>query len=363
MADKSSTPIQDSDTDAFHILPLSIVPVQTPALRRARLIKNVRLATVLELFHGEDTGSGQIAISDLDAAFSWPTDRPNGDRDLMRKLASIPSYDVYSLRILLRERGIPVSDSQALQLSESMRIRLDRFMTAFTRPLIQEIYGEKDVAAGGMGDVVSLFRDPDVRKVRERLRRLAEMLEIDVPDVPRFLEDYGDIFLSLSYYRERLEELEPVISGFLDSLDSLRENYQLRANAGFLVSCQRIQATFNEMLAAIGGRFENFDRSTLSLWQDLTAERFRVVENLIKGYHTTIGGALCVLGVKMDAWARLFPDPMTGGPIRRSEFIMSEMKQGLEGIRRIENSVPMLSALEKEGRTRAQGKTVPAGSA
>ena len=252
---------------------------------------------------------------------------------------------------------------EALQLSESMRIRLDRFMTAFTRPLIQEIYGEKDVAAGGMGDVVSLFRDPDVRKVRERLRRLAEMLEIDVPDVPRFLEDYGDIFLSLSYYRERLEELEPVISGFLDSLDSLRENYQLRANAGFLVSCQRIQATFNEMLAAIGGRFENFDRSTLSLWQDLTAERFRVVENLIKGYHTTIGGALCVLGVKMDAWARLFPDPMTGGPIRRSEFIMSEMKQGLEGILRIENSVPMLSALEKEGRTRAQGKTVPAGSA
>ena len=114
MADKSSTPIQDSDTDAFHILPLSIVSVQTPALRRARLIKNVRLATVLELFHGEDTGSGQIAISDLDAAFSWPTDRPNGDRDLMRKLASIPSYDVYSLRILLRERGIPVSDSQAL---------------------------------------------------------------------------------------------------------------------------------------------------------------------------------------------------------------------------------------------------------
>lgn len=69
----------------------------------------------------------------------------------------------------------------------------------------------------------------------------------------------------------------------------------------------------NGVLAAISGRFENFERSTANMWGDLSAARSRQVENLIKGYHTTIGGVLCALSVKMNAWQRLFPRPDAGG--------------------------------------------------
>jgi len=47
----------------------------------------------------------------------------------------------------------------------------------------------------------------------------------------------------------------------------------------------------------------------------------------------------------MEAWARLFPTPSSGGPSKRAEFIMSEMKQGMENIQVIEDSAPMLSGL------------------
>ncbi|MBE0531563.1 MAG: hypothetical protein IH626_12170, partial [Rhodospirillales bacterium] len=46
------------------------------------------------------------------------------------------------------------------------------------------------------------------------------------------------------------------------------------------------------------------------------------------------------------AWARLFPAKDVGGPVRRAEFIMSELKQGIENIQKIEDSAPMLSQLD-----------------
>jgi hypothetical protein len=57
--------ISDNDRDSLHILPLNILPLDTPSLNRAKLIKNVRLDSVIEMFTDEDTGSGQIDIEDL----------------------------------------------------------------------------------------------------------------------------------------------------------------------------------------------------------------------------------------------------------------------------------------------------------
>ena len=44
------------------------------------------------------------------------------------------------------------------------------------------------------------------------------------------------------------------------------------------------------------------------MWRDLTAERFRKIEALISRYHTSIGGVLCALSVKMSAWTSQFPN-------------------------------------------------------
>ena len=67
-------------------------------------------------------------------------------------------------------------------------------------------------------------------------------------------------------------------------------------------TCKMMSETINGLMVAITGRFENFDLSTKDMWNNISAERFRAVEKIIRSYHTTIGGVLCALSVKMNAW-------------------------------------------------------------
>ena len=337
--------LSDEDRDSLHVLPLSVLPFETSALRRARLIKNVRLKSVVELFSDKDTGSGQIDIEDIPNEFGWNMSDPPADMTMLRKVGNLPSYDVYSLRISLRELDIKVNDVDALRLSDSMNSELTAYMTDFTRPLIKEIYGGDDVTIDSFEDVIKLFRDPDMKKALEKIRVMSAKLNIKPEEIPRFMEDYGDIFLSLSYYRRCLDSIEPIITEFLEAMDEMRDNYQFKTDQNLRQTMDMMESTINELMAAITGRFENFERGTKHMWDNISAERFRKVEQLIKGYHTTIGGVLCSLSVKMEAWANLFPTPSVGGPGKRAEFMMSEMKQGMDNIQKIEDSAPMLSAL------------------
>jgi len=300
----------------------------------------------VELFVDEDAGSGQLEVEDLINEFGWSPSEPPDDLIMMRKLAMLPSYDVYSLRISLRQQGVEVEDNTALKLSKAKTDELSEYMTDFTRPLIMQIYGDGEVEVQNFADVIKLFRDPDVKKAIGKIQLMSQKLGINPEDIPKFMEDYGDIFLSLSYYRECLDAIEPIITEFLDGMNELRSNYQFKTDQNLMRTISLIESTINERMAAITGRFENFERGTKYMWDNVSAERFHKVEKLISGYHTTIGGVLCALSVKMEAWARLFPNKDAGGPGRRVEFIMSEMKQGIENIVTVDDAGPMLAALE-----------------
>jgi len=345
--DRELTPIEESDMDSLFVLPLYVIPFATPALRKARMIKNAHLRSVVELFSDVSTGSGQVTIEDLPKQMNWPdTGGVHPDHAIARQLAMLHSYDIFSLRIMLRRLKIPLAEQAELQLSPEKNQELTTYMTQFTRPLISQIYGgEEDVKVERFEDMLKLFRDPDVKRARQRLTQMSQALGIEVMEVPRFLEDYGDIFLSLSYYRQCLDQLTPLLEGFIDSMYEIRKNYQMRKDQNLLRACDMIETTINELTAAITGRFENFDRSTKSMWENISAERFQRVKELIQAYHVTIGGVLCGLTVKMNAWARLFPRATAGGPVKRSEFIMTDIRQGLENITRIEDSAPMLASL------------------
>jgi hypothetical protein len=346
MNDVINETIRDIDRDSLYILPLSMIPLQTPALRRARMIKNVRLDSVVELFTDARSGSGQIDIEDLPHEFNWREAPVHPDLIVLRKLSGLPSFDVYSLRILLRQHNIPVNDFEALRLSKSKNKELTSYMAAFTRPLIANVYGDADLAIQSFDDIVGLFRSPDVRKALEKLRMMAAKLEIGVEDVPKFLEDYGDIFLSLSYYRQCLDQIEPLVSGFIEWIEELRASWPAQRDANLSATCRSIHETMNATMLAITGRFESFDRGTQDFWENVSADRFRKVEALITSFHTTIGGILCALTVKMEAWARTFAHKKAGGPGKRAEFIMTAMRQGMEKIQHIENSAPALAQLQ-----------------
>ena len=338
--------ISDVDRDAMHIMPLAMLPLQTPSLQRARMIKNARLNSVVELFTDSETGSGQIEVRDLPAEFNWPVDQDVEDFRICKAVATLPSYDVYSLRLSLRQIGIEVNDHDALRLSDAKNKELTKFMTGFTRPLIHEIYG-KDGTSGieSFEDVIALFRSPDVKQAMERLKQMADKLDIRPDQVPAFLEDYADIFLSLGYFRQCLDSIEPIISEFLEALRELRESFQFREDRGVHETTELFEAIVLEAMAGVTGRFEAFDRASENLWTDISAERFRKVERLISSFHATNGGVLCSLTVKMTAWRNQFPNRNAGSPAKRVEFIQSELRQGLDKIRAIEKNAPKLSQL------------------
>ncbi len=328
----------ENERDALHILPLEILPLQTNGLKRARLIKNARLESVVELFKDKAAGSGQLTIGDLPQEFDWKDGEANPDMIVLRKVSELQSYDVYSLRVALRQHGIVVNDYEALQLSPEMNKQLTSYMTEFTRPLIQQIYGsEKTAEIETFEDVIALFRDPDVKRALENLKLMAETLGIKPDEVPHFIEDYGDIFLSLSYYRRCLDSIQPIVTNFLDSLTDIRGTYSMKNDTSLQNTVDLAERTVNELTLLVSTRFESFEAGSKKLWENLSAESFRSLKKLIESYHVSLGGVLCALCVKMDAWHRLFPARGSGGPQRRAEFIMTEMRQGLDRMRQFAN--------------------------
>jgi hypothetical protein len=342
-ANMEAATLQDEDRDALHILPIAILPVSSAALRRARMVKNPRLDSMVELFNMAE-GSGQATVEGM-ANVLGIADRNHPDLVLLRKVAQLPSFDVYSLRILLRASEISVLDKSALKLSEQKIESLSAYMSTFTKPLVAEIFGD-DAQVGGFTDIVGLMRNCPADTIRERLGRMSEKLGIEISAIPNFLEDYADIFMSLSYYRQCLDQILPPIQSFLDCTHDIRSNHQLKQDTNLMATLDFIEQTINTMTANVTGQLESFERATGSMWSDLTAERFRRIETSIKGLHVSIGGVLCALSVKMNAWMRLFPSPAASGPMRRAEFIMSDMRQGIDRIRAATDTAPMLSQIQ-----------------
>ena len=336
--------ISDSDRDALHILPLATLPIVNPVLRRARLVKNGHLDSAVEVFNAPGCGSGQFAVTEISKILGLQRAPPDPDVELLQRAALLPSYDVYSLRILLRANNIAITDNSILNLSPAKIESLSAYMASFTRPLIVEVFGD-DTNVEQFHDILSLFRDTSAQTVRARLAMMGKRLGIPVSGIPKFLEDYADIFMSLSYYKQCLDQLLPQVQEFMISLSDIRGNRQLRIDKNLMQAVDFTEQTINGSLANITGRLESFDKSTADMWQNLSAERFSKIEQLIVSYHTVIGGVLCSLSVKMNAWSRQFSSPGSGGPVRRAAFIMSDMRQGIERISAIEEARPMLAEL------------------
>ena len=324
-------PYLDSDRDALHILPLAMIPLATPGLAKARLIKNARLEGMVELFRGEQTGSGQILPCDLVRVFHFDESNQK-DLDLVETLAELPSYDVFSLRINLRRLEVEVDECQHLRLSQSKIESLSGHMRVFTRPLIAAIYGRTDAAEGSVKDIIGLFVEPQVPRAQQNLKHLAEKLNIQTDEIPKFLEDYGDTYLSLAYYQSCLDETLPVIKDFMSSVAQIRRDPNLRSNFNFMSALDLVQEKLMSAVGDIENVLEVYKGRTHNLWANIDSTSYRKTKAMIHGYHTEIGRALCAITVKMAAWKEKFPRKDSSGAYRRADFIMSDIKHGIESI-------------------------------
>ncbi len=317
--------IRDTDRDSLHVLPLSMIPLETAPLKRTRMIKNAHLESVVEVFDDKDTGSGQVSVDNLGQVFSHIE---SGDTKILRGLSGLHSYDVYSLRIVLRQQGVSVDDG-ALKLSQGKQRELDSFMTVFTRPLVMRIFGDID-ASCSFKEALTMFVDPDVKRTRRNLGEMASKLGVPLEELPRFLEEFGDIFLSTSYYRQALSNIDPALRDFESSMHEISDNHQCKANFTVMNTCKRFQSSIARLRTVVNSRFATFSKDSEEIWQDMDGDRFKEFKTAVQGNHTTLGGVLCALSVKMQAWTQEFPNREVGGPLKRADFIVTDMKQGME---------------------------------
>lgn len=333
----SSRKWADEERDSLHILPLSMIPLETPGLHSARLIKNVRLETVIELFQGPQTGSGQVAPRQIVSYFESYKEEVERDLGKIEKIGRAASFDVYSSRIELRRLNIDVNSVEALTLSERKKSELTSYMRVFTRPLVEHVYGSIDMQVADVSDIIAMFTTPNRDEALRNLRLMADRLDIGLTDIPRFLEEYGDIFLSLAYFRKCLDDIVPEVERFLKWMDEARTSSEVKRDLRLVRMLDEISRDLTDIITSITGRFESFDNRSKDFWRDINSETFRSIRELITSHHVTIGGVLCGLAVKMDLWKTRFARG-GGGPNRRLEFVKSEILPGLSHINKLEQS-------------------------
>jgi len=331
----------DEDKDALHILPLAIIPLQTPGMRRTRLVKNARLDTVVELFKDSRAGSGQIEIKALGDYFDTSSSTFDDDRTIVEALSLAPSFDVYSLRLTLRSHNIKVDEAEHLRLSPKMQERLTGYMRVFTRPLVQKVFGDDTKDVSSATEIFAMFRGVDRDEALRRIKAISDALGLEVDQIPGFLEDYGDIFLSLSYFKRHVEEIRATFERFKAwSDDGIRKSH-LRHNKDAMRNCDIIDAQVEEALTFTMMRFNAFDEASREFWKDLSKDRYALLRRLVTSNHHTIAGILCGLTVKMIRWQEDFPGE-SGSPNKRADWLMAEMVPGLDKIRQIQKSAPSL---------------------
>lgn len=315
--------------DTLHVLPLSYIPLQTRALRNARMIKNTTLHSVIELFAGKGTGSGQILPRDLPRAFTIEDDR---DLQIIDALAQLASYDIYSLRIELRRLKIDVEANKFLRLSPAKQAALGPLMTRYVRPLIAHVYGMDRVDVRTFADIARLFRDPDVETALANLRNLAAKLRVELDQVPRVLAEYGDAFLSLSYFEHCLEEVIPDILSMRATIEAIRHHPQTREDMNMQHACDAIDHRFALLIAETKGLTDVFHLRTQGMWDDISPASFQALQTTIQSFQADIGRNLCVAVVKSKGWSRAFPSESAGNLAARARFMLSDIRPGIDRI-------------------------------
>ena len=194
------------------------------------------------------------------------------------------------------------------------------------------IYGGGAKSVSAMNDILELFNDPDIKTARDNLTKLAKTLDIDIAHIPRFLEDYGDIYLSLAYYQYHLDQLLPMVNQFLQSLAAIRDSINMRPSGALHKTCCDLEKTFTNIASETASILDLFQVRTNDMWENLTANRFYEVRDLIETYQRRIGGMLCALTVKLNSWETAFPRYGNVNLRRQADFVMSEMGHGLDRV-------------------------------
>ena len=323
----------DADKDSVDRLPLSSIPLASGALRGAKLVKNARMETSVEIHSDPLSGSLQVSPESI-ADFMETSPR---DQAIISSLAGLQSFDVYSLRGNLKKLGVEVKDADALDLSEDMKEGLSIYSLEFTRPLVEKIFGQDRKDIKTTQGLHAILRDPDMARVKENLKIIAEKTGLQLSDIPKFIEEYSEVFLSVSYYRYSFESVGPDIDRFLFWMCEVRSRREVMSSPKTLDQCKEVEEILRFLGNSIRERLLQFQTSFEMFWADINKESFGEMRKQIEENHSSMGSVLCGLVVKMNLWKKAFPDNTVGGPSTRAKFVVTEMEPGLIKLKDLEN--------------------------
>ncbi len=322
----------NADKDALDRLPLANIPLASNTLKNAKLIKNARMETAIEIYSDPLSGSLQVAPGAI-KDFMKTTPR---DQAIIDSLAGLQSFDVYSLRSSLKKLGVEVENEDALELSEDMKEGLSIYSMEFIQPLVEKIFGEDDKDLQSVANLRKIFSDPDIEKARKNLRTMSEKTGIPLAEIPAFLEEYSDVFLSVAYYRYGFESVGPDVDRFLFWMQELRSRRDTAASPRAAMDCKAVEDTIRFLSNSIRERLAQFQYVFETFWKDINAATFRQMRQQIEENHASMGSVLCGLIVKMHLWKKEFPDNDVGGPLKRLKFVMTELEPGLDKLKNLE---------------------------
>jgi hypothetical protein len=327
----------DFEKDSLHILPLSILPLQTPGLRESRMVKNTRLDSMIEVFRDQETGSGQVEPSRLARMYDWAEGARHPDGILIAKLSLMQSFDIYSLRIQLRSLGIAVENHDHLRLSKKRREELDRYLKKFTQPMYDMFQDDDGFDVIDLDDLTGSLNPAKRAAVLKNLKRLAQKLEILLPKLPAFLADVGDVFLSLAYFRDHFDRLLPGIEGFLETVEKLKDDRLCRTNPALRDCLERVGFDLAAIRSCIAERLRGFDEHTADMWRNASEDTFRRVKILIESDHAAIGGMLCGLQILVRGYEDRFAEGNRQSQ-ELAEYVPAYVEPALNRIRLIERA-------------------------
>jgi hypothetical protein len=330
---KQSAEELNADRDAIDKLPLANIPLTSNALKGARLIKNARMETTVELHNDSLSGSLQVAPESI-GDFMQASPR---DQEIIKSLAGLHSFDVYSLRTNLKKLGVEVEDAEALELSDDMKEGLSIYSMEFVRPLVEKIFGQGREDLHTAEGLQKIFRDPDMARAKENLRIMAEKTGIPLADIPKFLEEYSDVFLSVAYYRYGFESVGPDVERFLFWMHDLRSHRDIASSPKAAAQCRQVEETMRFLANSIRERLMQFQTGFETFWNDINHASFQQMRKQIEENHASMGSVLCGMIVKMHMWKKAFPDNNVGGPSTRVKFVMTELEPGLLKLKELEH--------------------------
>lgn len=317
------------DKDSLDQLSLSAIPLTSSTLKAAKLVKNSRMETAVELYNDPISGSLQIMPEDI--ADQLATSEK--DQEIIRQLASLDSYDVFSLRSSLGKIGVELTDTSLLELSDGMKERLAVYASTFTKPLVAKIFGGSAGEVDTKGGLQKLLRDPDINRVRENLKMITERTGIPMEEIPAFLKDYSDTFMSVAYYKHSLDSVRPDIDRFLKWMAETRSFREVTSSPQTATSCKKVEDSVRFISVSAIERLRMFLSAFEHFWNDINKDSFSQLRRQIEESHTSMGSVLCGLVVKMQVWAKEFPDNDVGGPTKRAKFVMTELEPGIDRLR------------------------------